>query len=200
MISYLKGTILKLNSNGRLILDVGGVGYEVFVPSNLLNSINKDQDIDLWIYSHIREDSFSLYGFFTEKEKEVFTTLLGMSGIGPKTAIGILSSCTSDELMEWVESEDIDSLSRLPKVGKKSAKQMILSLKGKWTNLIDIGSGSSSSRKAQKEIIMTLSGALSGLGFKSNEIKHALDKIKINKDTDLKEGIKQALTFLHQIQ
>lgn len=194
MIAYLRGHVLRRDNSGQIVIDVSGVGYNVLIPTNLLQSINPEQEVELWIHSHIREDGFSLFGFFNEKEKEVFTTMISINGLGPKTAIGILSSCSSQELMQWIETEDIQALSKLPKIGKKTAQQMILSLKGKWPQFKLI---------KQDPVITVVSHkitkALSNLGFKSMEIKEALSQIEVTEDMELKDGIKKALAFLHQV-
>ena len=131
MLAYLKGTVMSIYPGNRLILDVQNVGYEVFTPSNPQTG----EYIELWIYTHVREDTFALYGFLDEKEKEVFVSLIGINGVGPKSALGILSALPYTQLMEQIESEDLTALCQLPKIGKKTAGQMILSLKGKWPSL-----------------------------------------------------------------
>ena len=188
MLAYLKGTVISVCPGGRLILDVQNVGYEVFTPA----APPTGEYIELWIHTHVREDVFSLYGFLDEKEKEVFVSLIGINGVGPKSALGILSALPYTRLMETIESEDLASLCRLPKIGKKTAGQMILSLKGKWPSTQK--PVTDPAHQSAKEEIFT---ALLRLGFRSVEVKPVLDKIDFNKGT--KEGLRQALSILQNL-
>ncbi len=188
MLAYLKGTVISAYPGGRLILDVQNVGYEIFTPANPQTG----EYIELWIYTHVREDTFSLYGFLDEKEKEVFVSLIGINGVGPKSALGILSSLPYTQLMEQIESEDITALCQLPKIGKKTAGQMILSLKGKWPS-IRKPMQDSVSQQTKNEI----STALLRLGFRSVEVSPVLDKIDTKQGT--KEGLRQALSLLQHL-
>ena len=193
MLAYLKGVLLRKDSGGKVILDVQGVGYEVFISQIKAEGLYPGDVVELWIYSHIREDTFSLYGFFQEKEKEVFTALLGISGVGPKLALTVLSACTEEELMRWIEEEDLASIQKLPKVGKKTAQQMILALKGRWPSTVGI----SPKDKAQMKVYDEISSALLRLGFRSSEIKQALTEVKAPRG--VQEGIRQALSILQSL-
>lgn len=131
MIGYLKGKIIEVTSDSALI-DVNGVGYEVLASSsNLAEMQNSLGTIELWIHTHVREDALVLFGFSNKLEREMFHSLLKVNGIGPKLAINALSGATPDQIIEMIELEDVKALSKLPKVGKKTAEQMILTLKGK---------------------------------------------------------------------
>ena len=190
MLDYLKGTVLHIPVKGKLVMDVRDVGYGVFVPKNY--SVQKGDPMELWIYTHVREDVLALYGFLSEKEKEVFTTLISISGIGPKVALNILSSVSYQDLTRWIESEDIQSLSGLPKIGKKTAGQMILSLKGKWPSValpVD--------NKIEVKTRAEISFALMNLGFRSVEIKEVLDRVDMR--LGVKQGIQQALSILQSL-
>ena len=193
MLAYLKGVLLRKDSGGKIILDVQSVGYEVFISPLRAVELSAGDVVELWIYSHIREDAFSLYGFFQEKEKEVFTALIGISGVGPKLALGVLSACAEEELMRWIEEEDLASIQKLPKVGKKTAQQMILALKGKWP----ASAGITSKDKVQMKIYDEISSALLRLGFRSSEIKQALSEVKNPRGAQ--EGIRQALSILQNL-
>lgn len=189
MLAYLKGTVIGCRQK-KLILDVQNVGYEVFVSSNY--NAQPGETASFWIYTHVKEDALSLYGFESEKEKEVFVTLIGVSGIGPKSALNILSSISYNDLIQWIEQEDIHSLSQLPKIGKKTAQQMILHLKGKWKD-IKIINKDSQNITIQNEI----TSALIKLGFRSIEIKQALEQV--NARQGVKEGIQSALSILQKL-
>ena len=188
MIAFLKGIAQEV-SKDKVILDVNGVGYEVFTSAKTLNDVFVSEPTNLWIYTHVREDAFKLFGFSSLLEKEVFLAFIGINGIGPKMALSLLSTAPSlKALLEMVEEEDIAGLSRLPRVGKKSAQQIILGLKGKL---------SQDKLKAGEEHLKShklLTTALLNLGFRSTEIKSALEHISEGKS--IEEDLKKALSYL----
>jgi len=188
MLAYLKGNVMSVYPGGRLILDVQNVGYEIFTPT----LPQPGEDLEFWIYTYVREDTFSLYGFRDEKEKEVFVSLIGINGVGPKSALSILSAVPYTRLMEQIESEDMTALCQLPKIGKKTAGQMILSLKGKWPSVQTV-----EKNPVHQNIKDEVSTALLRLGFRSNEIKPVVDKIDVKQGT--KEGLRQALSILQNL-
>ena len=131
MIGSLKGTLARKAPDGILV-DVGGVGYEVRVPVSTLSELPAEGDpVSLQIYTHVREDAILLFGFAAQTDKKVFITLLGVKGVGPKLALSILSGINADEFSAAVEAEDIALLSRVPGLGKKTANRIVLELKGK---------------------------------------------------------------------
>ncbi len=130
MIARLQGQVVEVSPESAII-DVAGVGYEVTCSVNTLFDWQAGQSVVVYTYTHVREDILQLFGFSTTREKEMFTTLLKVNGIGPKMAINILSGANVDQILMMVESEDVKGLSKLPKVGKKTAEQMVLTLKGK---------------------------------------------------------------------
>ena len=192
MLGYLKGYVMSLDASGRLVVNVQDVGYEVSTPLRAEQPITEGQEIELWIYTHVREDAFSLYGFKEEEEKSVFLSLISISGVGPKSAIGILSAVSYQSLKEKVEAEDIAFLTKLPKIGKKTAQQIVLSLKGKWPESQKAGADSST-----QDVKNEISSALLRLGFRSSEIKVVIDKVDGQKG--VKEGIRQALSILQNL-
>ena len=184
MIGFLKGDLLSKGSS-HLLLETGGVGYEVYVPRALSQKFQKGDLISLWIYTAFRQDSLELYGFSEPKEKELFLSLLKVKGIGPKMALKVLSACSLDQFIRMIKEENIKALSALPKIGKKTAQQIVLSLK---ETISLIGSASKSPHREK------LLSALENLGFHSSEIREALGKIK--EQGDLKRDLQQALAFL----
>src|SRR5512141_153922 len=131
MIGSLRGKVLSRRPDNVLI-DVNGVGYVVQVPVTTLAALPEEgRDVFLYIHTHVREDAISLFGFSSEPEKRIFITLLGVSGIGPKMAVTILSGISSDEFLEAVQREDVAALCRIPGLGKKTAGRLILELKEK---------------------------------------------------------------------
>ena len=186
MIGYIKGAIIS-KSNKALLVDTGGVGYELFVPKNLVSAQKKGSSISLWVYTHLKQDSLELYGFSSAKEKELFLSLLKVKGIGPKMALQVLSSCALENFIRMIKEENIKALSALPKIGKKMAQQIVLSLKDQVSDVF-IGSGSKSPYREQ------LFYSLEKLGFQPSEIREAMEKIKWKED--LKKDLQQALALL----
>lgn len=131
MIALLKG-ILVHKSPQMLILDVNGVGYHVQTPLTTFYTLPElYAPLSFYIYTHVREDAIALYGFLTQNERELFTLLLGVSGIGPKLAMTILSGLSPQELTQAVQNEDLAKLSSISGIGKKTAGRMLLELKEK---------------------------------------------------------------------
>lgn len=137
MIGYLRGVVHR-KSPEAVILDVGGVGYEVHIPVSTFYEIERaggETPVGLHIHTHLRDDGLSLYGFWTEQEKRLFVKLLGVGGIGPKLARVILSGMPPKELLAALAAGDAARLSTIPGVGKKTAERMVLELKEKVADL-----------------------------------------------------------------
>ena len=137
MIGYLQGKLLR-RSPERVLLDVGGVGYAVNVPLSTFYEIERagtDSQIGLFIHTHLREGALELFGFWTERELQLFEKLIGVGGIGPKLARVILSGMQPDDLLAALADGDIARLTRVPGIGKKTAERMVLELKDKVVEL-----------------------------------------------------------------
>lgn len=130
MIGYLKGKIVSAKPT-QIILDVNGVGYLVNISISTFEKISDQNEISLFIHTHVREDALSLYGFYTEAEKEMFELLISISGIGPKVALSILSGISVDELQNAIQTENVSRLVSVPGVGRKTAERVVLELKSK---------------------------------------------------------------------
>ncbi len=130
MIGYLKGKIISAKPT-QIILDVNGVGYLVNISISTFEKISDQNEISLFIHTHVREDALSLYGFYTEAEKEMFELLISISGIGPKVALSILSGISVDELQNAIQTENVSRLVSVPGVGRKTAERVVLELKSK---------------------------------------------------------------------
>lgn len=189
MIAFLKGTVKEV-SEESLILDVSGVGYEVYASTKTLKNISLSELIELWIYTHVREDSLKLFGFSSVLEKTLFLAFIKVNGVGPKMALAIISSAPSlKKLLEMIEKEDVSGLVSLPRVGKKSAHQIILALKGQMKE------GWLERGEEQLKARQSLTTALLNLGFKAGEIRSALDQIKPG-NNNVEEELKEALFHL----
>lgn len=127
MISMLQGRVFE-KEDLCLHIEVQGVGYQVYVPTGVLAATHTGQSLRLRIYTHVREDQITLFGFESKAQESLFHSLLKVNGVGPKVAVGILSAATTMQFQEMVINKDIKSLSRLPKIGKKTAEQILLKL------------------------------------------------------------------------
>lgn len=196
MISGLKGRIVEV-SDETVLLDVRDVYYEVSASLNTLSELaqRRGQDCFILTYTHVREDIFQLYGFLLEAEKSLFLNLLKVSGIGPKSALHILSGARVEQIMNWIDAGDVKSLTQLPKLGKKTAEQLILTLRGKLV-LSEVkrpGEISSSTSSSHRE----LTSALVNLGFRLGEVERVVQKIPT--DLGLEEGIRYGLRELSSL-
>ncbi len=170
MISYLKGNLIQKSPN-QVVLDIGGVGYCAWIPlSTYFKLGDLDQQVELFIYTHLTDNSLALYGFSTEKEREIFMKLISISGIGPKLALNILSGIEVSDLEEAIRQSNVTRLSLVPGIGKKTALRIALELQEKL--------------EKKEEIIKTkgfqeredLISALINLGFKRKEIEKIVDE------------------------
>jgi Holliday junction DNA helicase RuvA len=177
MIASLTG-ILKQKTLHSILVDVHGVGYEAVVPLTTFYRLpSQNETVHLWTYTHVREDALQLFGFSTVEEKNVFLLLLGISGIGPKLAINILSGLPLAELVAAVKKGDIAKLSSIPGVGQKTASRLALELKEKiLTVAVDVISAGPVEEKDAQRVEDAVS-ALVNLGYKSPLAKDAVKKV-----------------------
>lgn len=195
MIGSLRGKVAEV-SHEAVIVDVGGVGYEVLAPLGILAdlSLKSGQDVFLYTYTHVREDALTLFGFLEKQEKAVFLSLLKVNGVGPKMAMNILSAERVERILEMIESGDVKALSKLPKVGKKTAEQLILTLKGKLV-LSDDSSGQKKAGGAGGVRVQSeLSSALVNLGFRFQDVEKVVSELPA--DIALEDGLKRGLAAL----
>lgn len=140
MIAYLSGKLLEKEAN-TVILDVGGVGYEVAIPLSTFYELGElGETVALRIYTHVREDTLQLFGFKTLRERELFLHLISVSGIGPKSAITALSGMSADEIIGAIRSNNLARLNSIPGVGKKTAERLVIELRDKIAKLAGLAS------------------------------------------------------------
>lgn len=164
MIAHLTGTVLS-HSIDSMIVDVSGVGYQVFVPVGTQGRLAEQEDgrVSVHIYTSVREDAIQLFGFASMDEKRVFDKLTSVSGVGPKLALSVLSALEPMELLTAVETNDIKALTNVSGIGKKTAQRLILELKSKFDNFaLDQIAPSAS---AGGQLIEDLRSALGNLGY-----------------------------------
>ena len=176
MIALLTG-LLAFKAPSHLALDVQGVGYEVFIPlSTYYNLPNVQDSLTLSIHTHVREDAIQLFGFSTPQEKDAFVLLLSVSGIGPKSALGILSALPVSDLVSAIQSGDVEKLETVPGIGKKSAGRLVLELKDKLTKLHPaLVPSDAQLLKGRDEQFDDALSALTNLGYRTSDAKEALN-------------------------
>ena len=167
-----------------IVIEVSGIGFKITSTTNTINTIKLEQKILLHTYLHVREDTLDLYGFHSTLEREVFLLLIGISGIGPKLAITILSGILPDELKDKIISGDIASLTSIPGVGAKTAKRIIVELKDKFIKTEEGSLGFSD--KLNSKLYDDALNALLSLGYSSQQSKQVLDHIANGKDDNKK--------------
>ena len=185
MIYQVNGNLITKHKD-FVVIEVSGIGLKITCTANTINTISLKQKILLHTYLHVREDALDLYGFYSTLEREVFLLLIGISGIGPKLAITILSGILPDELKDKIISGDIASLTSIPGVGAKTAKRIIVELKDKFTKIEEGSLGFSD--KLNSKLYDDALNALLSLGYSSQQSKQVLDHIANGKD-DNKQNI-----------
>jgi len=192
MIASLKGIVLSKRPDG-IIVDVNGVGYQVNIPLCCFGDIpEKGETVFFHTYTHVREDSLQLYGFLSEEERKVFTTLLGISGIGPKLGLAILSGMPVERFVDAVNRENIALLSTIPGLGGKTSARLVLELKGKLPSL-HIGDAAYSKEGTVMEDAVS---ALVNLGYKKQLAEKAVEVSVKNGATAIEVMIREALNYL----
>jgi len=170
MIAYLKGNLIKKSTN-QAILDVGGVGYRVWIPlSTYLQLGTLNETTELLIYTHLTDNSLFLYGFSTQEEKEIFLKLISISGIGPKLALNILSGIEASDLEDAIRKSDVARISLIPGIGKKTALRIALELQEKLEKKEMVLEATGFEEK--EDLISTLMN----LGFKRKEVERVVDE------------------------
>ena len=198
MIALIRGT-LAYKSIDHVIIDVSGVGYRLHIPLSTFYSLPDEGDVSLFTHTHVREDALLLYGFLSMEEKELFVTLIGISGVGPKLAVNILSNIPAPDLKRAIVSEDIKRLSGLPGIGKKTAERLVLELKdkiGKLENLSEEQGDEQLAGKASDALIDDVLSALVNLGYKEAQARKVLENMEMAPGLAMEAVLKGALKVL----
>ncbi len=198
MIAYVKGELVQ-KQIGYVVIDVGGLGYKIFMSEPSIDEIGNIGDtVKVHTYYRVSEDDISLFGFNSQEELRMFELLISVSGIGAKTAIAMLACIEPSQFAIAVISNDIDTLKRIPGVGPKSAQRIVLELKDKLKtedaiskDTKDVSSDNTEDNEKVEEAIQ----ALQILGYNKGEVKKVVEKLKV-KDLSIEDIIKQALKQL----
>lgn len=196
MFAYIKG-VLETKQNNFVVIDVQGIGYKVFMPSNSIENLGElGETVKVFTYYYVREDNISLYGFSSNEELRMFELLISVSGVGAKSGIAMLSEITPSEFAISVITNDVARLTKISGVGKKTAERIILELKDKLKTeqAIEAKEEVKSAIKEDSKVQEAIS-ALQVLGYNKREIEKAFEKIN-TEELELEEIIKQGLKYL----
>lgn len=201
MYEYIRGTVQEVTPS-YLVLDNQGIGYHIFIANPFRLSTLKNQEATVYIYQGVTQDSIRLYGFINKEEKELFLKLIGVSGIGPKSALAILAAEDHVGLVNAVENNDVKYLQKFPGVGKKTAAQIVLDLQGKLSELspevIEAFGGDQAVAESQNTELEEALEALKVLGYTQRDIKKVETKLEAMEPVSADDYIREALKHLFQ--
>ena len=190
MIASLSGKLESLNSESAII-NAGGVGFRAYMPTSVLSRLgNPGDEVKVYTHMHVREDNISLFGFLTAEELWLFETLLGVTGLGPKLSLAMLSALTPDQITMAIATGSIDMLDMIPGIGKKVASRIILELKDK------IGAGLAITPTEETKENTDVLAALTSLGYSASEAVRAVANLPADQELKLEEKVKLALQYL----
>ncbi|HEO0106073.1 TPA: Holliday junction branch migration protein RuvA [Streptococcus agalactiae] len=194
MYDYIKGKLSKITAK-FIVVETAGLGYMIYVANPYSFSGYVNQEVTIYLHQVIRDDAHLLFGFHTENEKEIFLNLISVSGIGPTTALAIIAVDDNEGLVSAIDNSDIKYLTKFPKIGKKTAQQMILDLSGKF---VEASGESATSRKVSAEQNSNLEEAMEALlalGYKATELKKVKAFFEGTNET-VEQYIKSSLKML----
>ena len=202
MIAYIKGNLADIMQD-RIVIDVSGIGWQVFVPGQVLDhlpAMGEPVKIHTWL--QVREDAMTLFGFLTKDDLRIFKLLIGVNGIGPKNALAILSVMNTDDLRFAILGDDAKAIAKTPGVGTKTAQRLILELKDNISledafeqKMAHLQEAQSDTSGVKAEAVM----ALTALGYSSSEALKALNGIAVTEDMEVEALLKQALKNMAMI-
>lgn len=205
MISYIKGPLTAIEED-VIVVEAGGVGMGIHVPLSVLDRLpGIGREVTVYTYFQVREDAMSLYGFLNRQDRDMFRQLIGVNGVGPKAALGILSTMTPDDLRMAIVTGDAKAISRVPGIGPKTAQRLILDLKDKISMEEVLGNlalpcdggasaalGTASMGEAAKEAVQ----ALVALGYSNMEANKAVKQVEVTETMTAEDVLKASLRYL----
>jgi Holliday junction DNA helicase RuvA len=200
MIAFLRGRVLQKQPN-RLIVDVSGVGYDVAVPLSTFYAIGEpDTEIALHIHTHVREDQLALFGFQTPLELTVFERLIGVSGIGPKLALVVLSGMEPRDLVGAIQRGDLARLTRIPGIGKKTAERVVVELRDRLSKAVEAAGAALPAPTPADALRDDLASALGNLGYHRQSVDKVLQKLLDRPDPPrFEDALRLALKELSRV-
>ena len=201
MLNYIKGELTEVMQD-CITLENNGIGYQINVPVSLLSGLPPiGREVKIYTYLYVREDALQLYGFFTRDDLQIFRLLIGVSGIGPKGALGILSNISPDDLRFAILSDDVKAISKAPGIGNKTAQKLIIELKDK----LDLQEAFEQRLAASDltggdglpgDVIGEAAQALAALGYSQTDALKAVKQVELTEDMTVEQVLKQALKKL----
>lgn len=189
MIGLLTGKIAFRN-DPHIILDVGGVGYKVYVTSQLFPSLSLGQEMTIFTHTHVKEDALELFGFPSAEDLRLFELLIGVNGIGPKTAVGVFAVGNRNEIVGAIAQANVDFFTGVPRLGKKNAQKIIIELKNKIGGKEELNLAEESD-----DLVLQTIAALEGIGFSEREARMAIKAIE-GKGESVQDKVRLALKQL----
>lgn len=181
MIAFLSGKLLEKHANS-VIIDVGGIGYEVSIPLSTFYDIGDvGSDVQLRIYTHVREDAIQLFGFKTARDRDLYLKLISVQGVGARSGITMLSGMNADEIIAAIRTENIGKLTAIPGVGRKTAERLVVELRDKIGDLalgVSVGASTSESAAANDSVFDDALSALVNLGYQKNAAERAIQQAR----------------------
>jgi Holliday junction DNA helicase RuvA len=194
MIGSVRGSVVERTATGEVLVEVGGVGYRVLVPLSNVPVLDPGASTFLFTHLHVREDAMVLYGFLTRDERDTFEALIGATGVGPKLALAIISVHSPSSLRRALLDDDLDALTLVPGVGKRTAQRLLVELKARLEvpelEAIETAAGTTPSPRAE------VRAALAGLGYDPDEVRDVLTRIP--EDGAVEDLLRDALRQLAQ--
>jgi len=191
MIGSVRGEVLERAATGEVLVEVGGVGYRVLVPLGAIPALDPGSSTFLFTHLHAREDAMTLFGFPTRDERDTFEVLIGASGVGPKLALAILSVHSPSVLRRALVDDDVDALTLVPGVGKRTAQRLLVELKARLeVPALEPADSESTTTSARTEV----RAALSGLGYQTDEVRDVMAQLP--EDGPVEDLLREALKLL----
>ncbi len=191
MIGSVRGEVLERAATGEVLVEVGGVGYRVLVPLGAIPALDPGSSTFLFTHLHAREDAMTLFGFPTRDERDTFEVLIGASGVGPKLALAILSVHSPGVLRRALVDDDVDALTLVPGVGKRTAQRLLVELKARLeVPALEPADSESTTTSARTEV----RAALSGLGYQTDEVRDVMAQLP--EDGPVEDLLREALKLL----
>lgn len=191
MIGSVRGIVLECAPTGEVLVEVGGVGYRLLVPLPALAMLEPGTPAFLFTHLHVRDDAMVLYGFSDRDERDTFEVLIGVSGVGPKLALSILSVHSPPALRRVLLDEDLDALQLVPSVGKRTAQRLLVELQARLEVPSNVGVGDAGAAPSAR---VEVREALSGLGYAPDEVREALARLP--EDGSVEDLLREALRLL----
>lgn len=197
MLAYIKGIVTEIGVD-EIVVETGGVGFSIATSTLVSGKLTKNQEAKIYTHLHVREDDMSLFGFLSKEERSVFMMLINVSGIGPKSALSILSCLTVDELRMAVLSDDHKAIAKANGVGPKTAQRVIIELRDKFhlEDVLNDFEEDASFTSASEDIISEAAMALSSLGYSNVEALRAIKKVPGSDSMTVEQLLKEALKHI----